>query len=143
VGFTLIELMITVAIVAILAAIAYPSYQNYLKKGRRAAAQGFMMEVANKQQQYLIDSRGYALGSGGITTLGLTPPPETTNFYTWDVCPSNATTPPPSPPCATTATTPPSFTIIATPVSTSAQANDGVLTVNNLGGKTYKGNAGW
>ena len=129
-GFTLIEVMIVVAIVAILVTIAYPSYQDYLRKGRRAAAQTFMMEVANKQQQYLLDARQYALGSGAIATLGLTTPQEVSSFYTLNVDPA-------------VATTPPTYNITATPITTSAQNGDGVLELNNLGVKKWKGNVGW
>jgi type IV pilus assembly protein PilE len=129
-GFTLIEVMIVVAIVAILVTIAYPSYQDYLRKGRRAAAQSFMMEVANKQQQYLLDARQYALGSGAIGTLGLTTPTEVSSFYTLNVDPA-------------VATTPPTFNITATPIAGSVQAPDGVLELNNFGAKKWKGNVGW
>jgi len=59
-GFTLIELMITVAIVAILAAVVYPSYTSYVKKGTRRAAQAQMLDLANRQQQYLLANKTYA-----------------------------------------------------------------------------------
>lgn len=50
-GFTLIELMITVAIVAILAAVAYPSYQSHVIKTRRAAAASCLMEMAQYMER--------------------------------------------------------------------------------------------
>ena len=50
-GFTLIELMIVVAIVAILAAVAIPSYQQYVVKSNRSAAQSHLLSVDNKQEQ--------------------------------------------------------------------------------------------
>ena len=59
-GFTLIELMIVVAIIAILAGIAYPSYMDQVRKGNRAKAQAFLMDVAQRQQSYLMVHRQYA-----------------------------------------------------------------------------------
>jgi prepilin-type N-terminal cleavage/methylation domain-containing protein len=55
-GFTLIELMIVVAIVAILAAVAYPAYTSHVRKAHRAAAQSCLMDLAQKQTQYLLDN---------------------------------------------------------------------------------------
>ncbi len=139
-GFTLIELMVTVAIIAILAAVAYPSYLEYLKKGRRSSAQTFMMEVANKESQYLLDARNYAVsGSAAAITnnssdtppgLALTVPSDVSPYYDLKVDPS-------------TPTSPPSYTIVATPKTGSAQASDGILTLDHLGGKTRNGQAGW
>jgi type IV pilus assembly protein PilE len=58
-GFTLIEVMVVVAIVAILASIIYPSYQQHLIRSKRAAAESFMLSVANKEEQILLDLRCY------------------------------------------------------------------------------------
>jgi len=129
-GFTLIEVMVVVVILAILAAIAFPSYQDHLRKGRRATAQAFMMEVASKQQQFLIDTRGYALGAGAVAALSLNIPSDVSKYYTVTVDPA-------------VATTPPSFNILGTPVVGSPQATDGVLELNHLGAKVRNGTPGW
>ena len=69
-GFTLIELMITVAIVAIIAAIAIPSYDNYVRETRRADAQISLVRAAQKQEQYHSINSGYAttLADLGLST---------------------------------------------------------------------------
>lgn len=122
--------MIAVAIVGILATIAFPSYQEHLRKTRRATAQSFMADVASRQQQYLIDARGYAGGPGALAALNLAVPGDVSRFYT-------VTVDPPAP------TVPPSYTITATPIGGSAQIPDGVLTLDHQGTKTRNGQPGW
>lgn len=107
-GFTLIELMITVAVIGILAAVAYPSYQDYVRRGNRSAAQTFMMTIAQRQEQYLLTNRSYATT---IPALNLTPPTETNGRYTISM--------------STTGTPPTGYIITA--VAIGAQAPDGNL----------------
>ena len=126
----MIELMIAVAIVGILAAIAYPSYQEHMRKSRRAAAQSFMVDVAARQQLYLIDARSYAGGAGALTALNLAVPGDVTRFYTVTVDPAASTLPP-------------SYTITATPIAGSPQVPDGALTLDHQGAKTRNGQSGW
>ena len=83
-GFTLIEVMIVVVIVAILAAIGYPSYQNHLRKGARASAQVEMLKVADRQAQHLLDARNYAIGPGALSG---TDTPSTPASYTISATP--------------------------------------------------------
>lgn len=118
-GFTLVELMIAVAIIGILASIAIPSYVEYVKKGRRASAQSHLMDIAQRQQQYLLDARTYA---ASLTTLGITTPTDVANYYTIQVNVADA---------------PPSFTITATAQGT--QVSDGNLTLDSTGAKTPVG----
>lgn len=59
-GFTLIEVMVTVAIVGILAAIAYPSYQNHVVKTRRKAAEACLMELTQFMERYYTTNMSYA-----------------------------------------------------------------------------------
>ena len=128
-GFTLVELVVVVAIIGILMAIAIPSYQNHLRKARRAEAQTYLMDIANLQQQYLLDARTYALGAGALTLLNKPAPGSVSQFYDVVVTPD-------------TPTMPPSFLVTATP-KTGPQAPDGILTIDNTGMKTRAGASGW
>jgi type IV pilus assembly protein PilE len=68
-GFTLIEVMITCAIVAILAAIAYPSYYNVVQKSRRSDAKSALLAASGQLERYFTERSTYAtatLGSGGV-----------------------------------------------------------------------------
>jgi len=58
-GFTLIELMVAVAIAAILASIAYPSYTAFVRRSNRAAAQAEMMHIASLAQQFFLANKSY------------------------------------------------------------------------------------
>lgn len=133
-GVTLLELIIAVAIVAILTAIAYPSYENQLRKGRRASAQSFIVDLANREQQYLLDARSYATGGTALADLGFANeaaiPSDVSRFYTITIA-VGATT------------TPPSFTITATPKAGTQQVADGALTLDSTGAKTRNGATGW
>jgi type IV pilus assembly protein PilE len=128
-GFTLVELMITVAIIAILAAIGYPMYTNQVIKGNRAAAKAFMVAVANREQQYLLDARTYAEVTGNTqfqTVLNMAAPTEVTNIYDVSV--------------AYVGGNPRTFLISAVPKTTGVNKNDGTMTLDNTGAKTPAAN---
>lgn len=57
-GFTLIELMITVAIIGILTSVGYPSYQNYIKKAKRSEAQAALVSMATAMEQWRVENNG-------------------------------------------------------------------------------------
>lgn len=125
-GFTLIELLIVTAIVAILAAIALPSYRQHVVRANRAQAKQFMEDVANRQEQYLLDQRSYtaAIGSGG---LGMTAPQETSGLYTFAAANGGND-------CLGTALPTPGYTLTATAVG--GQASDGNLCLDSVNHKT-------
>jgi type IV pilus assembly protein PilE len=125
-GFTLIELMITVAVVAILAAIAFPSYAMFMKKSRRGDAEATLMDIAQREQQYLLDARTYA---PTVAALNTTIPADVSAYYTIQICQTTA-------PCAAPGGAPPTFAIIATPIAGTQQAGDFTLTLDNTGLKT-------
>ena len=82
-GFTLIEVMITVAIVAILAAIAVPSYTEYLQRARITEATSALADMRNKMEQYFQDNRSWTPGGGAIQPCNpatVAPLPTSQNF---------------------------------------------------------------
>ncbi|NVO05323.1 MAG: prepilin-type N-terminal cleavage/methylation domain-containing protein [Rhodoferax sp.] len=133
-GFTLIELMIAVAVIAILARLALPSYQNYVVRGSRAAAQTELLQLASLQEKiYLNSSRysasvtnaynGTANGNNGLGSSGST---KDGKYSLSMVTPSDRQ----------------SFTLTATPLSSKSQAGDGNLSINQSGQRLW-GSAAW
>jgi len=144
-GFTLIELMITVAVVAILARIALPSYQQYVLRGRVSTVMGQMAGFGASMQQYYQDNRTYATstgvavngsicGNGGMPSSGSPSgiaivPAATTDF---------------SFSCTASTSGAPTFTLTATGLSTSL-ANGLTYTLDQTGARatTATGSTGW
>ena len=74
-GFTLIEIMIVVCIIAILAALAIPSYQRYVLRSYRVEARNALQEIANRwQQNYSVSRSWETLGNGTKVAIGDTLP---------------------------------------------------------------------
>jgi len=117
-GFTLIELMIVVMVIAILASIAIPSYREYVIRGHRRAAQAEMAAIATRELQYFAAERTFADESD----LGYVLPPEVAEYYTYTITPSLSGSVP-------------SFTINFTPIAGRSQAGDGGLSLNSEGVK--------
>ncbi|MGQ3888979.1 type IV pilin protein [Legionella sp. CNM-1927-20] len=122
-GFTLIELMIVVVIVAILTMIAYPSYQDYITRSRRADGQAALLDLASRLERYYAQQNTYqtaTIGTGNATDVRATNlSPE--QWYTLSI----------------TAQTPSSYTLQAVPNNQQA-TNDTrcqTLTLNSLGVK--------
>lgn len=124
-GFTLIELMIVIVIVGILATVALPSYRAYIVKANRGEAQAYLMDLAQRAQQYLIDERTWET----FDYTEVLPPPERVDQYYSIAFGSNSTA------------TPPTFTITATPKA-GIQENDGTLTINQAG-ERLRGTEPW
>ncbi|MFM9423883.1 type IV pilus assembly protein PilE [Variovorax sp. GrIS 2.14] len=106
-GFTLIELMIVVAVVGILAGIAYPSYNQYVLKSRRADARNAVLDLASRQERYFSVNNAYtnlptALGYGGSSAFPISVNVSGQSYYTLS---------------ATFSATPAGFVATATPTS--------------------------
>lgn len=119
-GFTLIELMIVVAVVGILAAIAYPSYQEQIRKGRRADAMAQLVTLAQAYERYYTSNNTYAGFWNTVPTAERNSPTAGTAYYALDSVETRT-----------------SFTITATRESAGNQNLDrcGNLTINQAGTK--------
>jgi type IV pilus assembly protein PilE len=79
-GFTLIEVMITVAIIAILASVALPAYTDYLRRGQLPEAFAALSDYRVKMEQYFQDYRNYGTGGAGTPCANGTNAPPWSNF---------------------------------------------------------------
>lgn len=132
-GFTLLELMIAVAIMAIISLVAYPSYQSHLRDSRRSEAGNALLGFATALHRYKSDNQTYA---GAQSGTGYPNPPQGdvypsqapiesgTKFYNLTIEEADAD----------------SFVVHATPIAGSAQDGDGYLELSSTGIKAWDRN---
>ncbi len=125
-GFTLLELMIVVGIIALIAAFAMPAYQRYGERARRADGKELLMRVAAAQERYYTNFNRYAVAPlTAATSLGLTSLTSERGYYSINSAngPSGDTQ---------------SYVLTATPVPGAGQTGDrcGALSISNTGVKT-------
>ena len=126
-GFTLIELMIVVAVVAILGAIAYPSYTQYTIRGKVAEATSSLSDLRLRAEKYFADNRTYQVVPASGTTAGFNTTIQGARYFTY----------------ACTAPTATTFTCTAT--GTPGDLNGFAYTINqaNTRGSTFTSVPGW
>jgi type IV pilus assembly protein PilE len=132
-GFTLIELMIAVVVIAIIAAVGYPSYQDYIARGKRAEGKGALLRAAQQMERFYSVNNCYPsntanCGSAANSAAALTA--ASINAFSGDSAASSAYN-------LAVTTTPQAFTVTATPTFTDAKC--GNLTLTNTGAKGRTG----
>lgn len=120
-GFTLVELMIVVAIAGIIAAVAYPSYADSVIKGKRASAKARMAEVAGRLQQFYSEASSSATYTTDLTKLGYSATLQS-EAKAHDITVVAGATGIGS-----------SYKVVATPVKAGSDTKCGVMTLDSLG----------
>lgn len=131
-GFTLVELMIVVVIVAVLAAVALPSYQDSVRKSRRADAEAALQQFRQAMERFYTQRYSYQGAAAGGSDTGApavfsTKSPIEGNDTFYNLTISDATNN--------------TFTLTATPVGTQAEDQCGALTLTNTGVRGSAGSA--
>ncbi len=129
-GFTLIELMIAVAIIGILLSIAIPSYKDYMIRGARSAAQTYLSDLAQRQELIFQDARAYSSNAADFPLM----PADIKSRY--QDPPTFAATPPAS-------GVPATYTITLKPIVGGMMKNDGDLVVDSKGSRKRIGYDDW
>ncbi len=119
-GFTLIEVMVVAAIIALLASIAYPSYNNYVLRTRRAEGKEFLMRVAAAQERYFTTMNRY----GSLSDVGFASNTSENGYY--------AIT-------ATLANSDQTYSLQAAPAGGQTSDQCGDLSLTNTGAKSFSG----
>ena len=142
-GFTLVELMVVVVILAIIVGIAYPSYRNYMTQTRRSDAHSILTQVANNQEKFFSNCNRYTTTMAGTLTdctgggggLGYSNNLSPDGHYQVTIAGTTI---------AGAGTTTTAFTATATPVAAGLQAGNGALRIDSTGVKQWnKPGVGW
>lgn len=124
-GLSLVELLVVLAIVGILAAIAMPAQKQYMIRANKAGAKAVLEEIAQRQEQFMVQNRAYA---STVSALGMTMPTDIAQYYDFSIDLTVATT-------ATNAALAgmPTFKASAVPKADTIQATEATLSINQFG----------